>query len=221
MQGLAEGDYVRLEVSDTGAGMSHEIQARIFDLYFSTKSAGRGLGLPVIHGIVRSLRGAIRVESEVGKGATFQILLPSEGVATRPASDVIAGDEHALYRSSQATVLLVEDEAPLRSAVKKMLDKAGFTVLEAGDGSAAVKLLHSTTARVDLLLLDMTIPGCSSGEVMREAIENWPEIKVVLTSAYSEEMARASLPVSRACAFVRKPFQFSTLLSALRNALSS
>ena len=220
-EGLAEGDYVQLEVSDTGGGMSHETQARIFDPFFSTKSAGRGLGLPVIHGIVRSLRGAIRVESELGKGTTFQILLPSEGNAALLTLDTIAGNEQALYRSPVATVLLVEDEAPLRLAVKKTLGMAGLTVLEAADGAAAVELLHSKASRIDLLILDITLPGSSSHEVLREAVESWPRIKVILTSAYSEEIARASLTASQVCGFVRKPFQLSTLLSALRNALAS
>jgi PAS domain S-box-containing protein len=220
-EGLAEGDYVQLEVSDTGSGMSHETQARIFDPFFSTKSAGRGLGLPVIHGIVRSLRGAIRVESEVGKGTTFQILLPSEGNAARLTFDTVAGNEHALYRSPEATVLLVEDEAPLRLAVKKMLGMAGLTVLEAADGTKAVELLHSKAVRIDFLILDISLPGCSSHEILREAVESWPEIKVILTSAYSEELARAGLTASQVRGFVRKPFQLSTLLSTLRNALSS
>jgi signal transduction histidine kinase len=218
---LTEGDYVQLEVSDTGCGMSHEIRARIFDPFFSTKSAGRGLGLPVIHGIVQSLHGAIRVESEVGKGTTFQILLPSEGTGARLTCQTVGGKDQELHRSSEATVLLVEDEAPLRLAVKKMLGKAGFTVVEAGDGSEAVKLLHSKAARIDLLILDITLPGCSSHEVLREAVERWPQIKVILTSAYSEEMARASLTASQVRGFVRKPFPLSTLLSTLRNALSS
>jgi CheY-like chemotaxis protein/two-component sensor histidine kinase len=217
---LADGDYVQLEVSDTGSGMSHEIQARIFDPFFSTKSAGRGLGLPVIHGIVRSLHGAIRVESEVGKGTTFRILLPSEGSGARLSSETIAGKEQELHRSSEATVLLVEDEAPLRLAVKKMLGTAGFTVVEAGDGSEAVELLHSA-ARIDLLFLDMTIPGCSGDEVLREAVECWPQMKIILTSAYSEEMVEARLGAPQVRGFVRKPFQFHTLLSTLRNALSS
>jgi len=218
---LADGDYVQLEVSDTGSGMSHEIQARIFDPFFSTKSAGRGLGLPVIHGIVRSLRGAIRVESEVGKGTTFQILLPSEGDAARLTCDTVAAEEQELYRSPEATVLLVEDEAPLRLAVKKMLGRAGFTVLEAADGAEAAELLHLKAARIDLLFLDVTLPGCSSHEVLREAVKSWPQIKVILTSAYSEEMATAGLTASQLRGFVRKPFQLSTVLSIFRNALSS
>jgi CheY-like chemotaxis protein len=217
---LAEGDYVQLEVSDTGSGMSHDIQDRIFDPFFSTKSAGRGLGLPVIHGIVRSLDGAIRVESEVGKGTTFQILLPSDGTAARQTGDTVAGTEQELHRSSHATVLVVEDEAPLRLAVKKMLGKAGFIVLEAADGSEAVKLLHSKDAKIDLLFLDMTIPGCSSHEVLSQAVEAWPQLRVILTSAYSEEMVKASLTSDQVRGFVRKPFQAGTLLSALRNALS-
>jgi PAS domain S-box-containing protein len=95
-EGLAEGDYVQLEVSDTGSGMSREIQARIFDPFFSTKSAGRGLGLPVIQGIVRSLGGAIRLKSEVGKGTTFQILLPSDGNAALLTDDIVAAKDQAL-----------------------------------------------------------------------------------------------------------------------------
>jgi signal transduction histidine kinase len=108
---LTEGDYVQLEVSDTGSGMSHEIRARIFDPFFSTKSASRGLGLPVIHGIVRSLRGAIRVESGVGKGSTFRILLPSDGKAALITDEAAAAQDQVFYRPSNATVLLVEDEA--------------------------------------------------------------------------------------------------------------
>ena len=218
---LAEGDYVQLEVSDTGTGMSHEIQARMFDPFFSTKSAGRGLGLPVIHGIVRGLRGGIRAESEVGKGTTFQILLPSEDNASLLTGDTAAGEEQEVYRSSAATVLLVEDEAPLRLAVKKMLGRVGFTVLEAADGSEAVELLHSQAARIDLLLLDMTIPGCSSQVVLSEAVKGGPQMKVIVTSAYSEEMVRASLPTHQIRGFIRKPFQLRTLLSTLQNALSS
>jgi PAS domain S-box-containing protein len=216
---LAEGDYVELEVSDTGGGVPYNIQARIFDPFFSTKSAGRGLGLAVIHGIVRSLHGVIRVESEVGKGSTFRILLPSEGTAPRETRDTTGREE--LHGSPDATVLVVEDEEPLRIAVKKMLGKAGFTVLEAADGSEAVKLLHSTASRIDLLFLDMTIPGCSSHEVLREAVEGWPQVKVILTSAYSEEMVKGSLSAPQVCGFVRKPFQLGPLVSTLRNALSS
>ncbi len=221
MEDLAEGDYVQLRVSDTGSGMSRDVQARIFDPFFSTKSSGRGLGLPVIHGIVRSLGGAIHVQSEVGKGTTFRILLPSEGTAARRISDTVAVTEEELYISSEATVLIVEDESPLRCAVTKMLGKAGFTVLEAADGSEAVRLLHSRASRIDLLLLDMTIPGCSSHEVLREAVEVWPQVKVILTSAYGEEMVKGSLSAPQVRGFVRKPFPLRTLLSALRNALSS
>jgi PAS domain S-box-containing protein len=101
-EALAEGDYIQLAVSDTGSGLTPEIQAQIFDPFFSTKSAGRGLGLPVIHGIVRRLRGGIRVESEVGKGTTFEILLPSEGNSARLSHDTTTGMEQKFHQSSEA-----------------------------------------------------------------------------------------------------------------------
>jgi CheY-like chemotaxis protein len=175
----------------------------------------------VVTGIVQSLHGAIRVESEVGKGTTFQVLIPSSGAEARLTGDTTAASEQKLHRSPEATILLVEDEAPLRMAVKKMLGRAGFTVVEASDGSEAVKLLHSKALKIDLLILDVTFPGCSSNDVLREAVESWPEIKVVLASAYNEEMARAGLTASQVRGFVRKPYQVSTLLSALRDALSA
>jgi len=217
--GLDEGEYVQLEVSDSGCGMSPETQTRIFDPFFTTKTAGRGLGLPVVYGIVRGLGGAIRVASEVGKGTTFQVLLPTAVTAAEPEGDSAAADHRELR--SQGTVLVVEDEDPLRLAVQKMLGRAGFTVLEAADGSEAVQLLRREGARIDLLFLDLTIPGRSSHEVLSEAVRVCPRVKVILTSAYSEEMARASLDASRVHGFVRKPYQFATVVSRLRDALSS
>jgi PAS domain S-box-containing protein len=218
---LAAGEYVQLEVSDTGRGMSPEVQARIFDPFFSTKSAGRGLGLPVLQGIVRSLRGAIRVDSRVGKGTTVQILLPSCETVAHPACGTGAGSERELHRTPHATVLLVEDEAPIRFALKKMLEKAGFAVLEAADGFDAVKLLRHKCEQIDVLFLDMTIPGCSSHQVLSEAVQACPLVKVILTSAYGEQMVRANLSGPQVFGFVRKPFQLGTVVSMVKNALSS
>ena len=218
---LAQGDYVQLEVSDTGSGISPQTRARMFDPFFSTKSAGRGLGLAVVHGVVRSLQGAIRVSSELGKGSTFQILLPSASEPACRASDQDGTVNKAPHPSPGSTVLIVEDEASLRLAVSKILSKSGFTVFEAGDGSKAVELLRSRAAEIDLLFLDMTIPGTPSHEVMAEAIQARPDMKVILTSAYSEEMVKETLADPQVDGFVRKPFRLSTVEGAVRNALLS
>ena len=136
---LAEGDYVQLEVSDTGRGMSPQTQARMFDPFFSTKSAGRGLGLAVVHGIVRSLRGSIRVSSELGKGSTFQVLLPSAGTPACPLRCRTERRHEAPAPSLKGTVLIVEDESSLRLAVSKILSNSGLTVFEAEDGTKAIE----------------------------------------------------------------------------------
>jgi PAS domain S-box-containing protein len=217
---LPEGDYVQLEVSDTGSGMSPETQARMFDPFFSTKSAGRGLGLAVIHGIVRSLQGAIRISSEVGKGSTFQVLLPSAG-APAGRTDTGAGVAEALPPSAKGTVLVVEDESSLRLAVSKILGKAGFTVFEADNGSKAIEVLCARGAEVDLLFLDMTLPGRPSDEVLAEALRTRRDMKVILTSAYSEEMVKQTLSAPQVRGFVRKPFRLGTVVEAVRSALLS
>jgi DNA-binding NtrC family response regulator len=136
-------------------------------------------------------------------------------------SSVGAASEPELHETPPATVLLVEDEAPLRFAVKKMLEKAGFTVIEAADGSEAVTFLHGKNDEIDVLFLDVTIPGCSSHHVVREALQAYPQLKVILTSAYSEEMVSANLSAPQVRGFLRKPFELGTVVSTLRNALSS
>jgi two-component system, cell cycle sensor histidine kinase and response regulator CckA len=219
LPGVAEGDYLSLEVADNGSGMPPTIQARVFDPFFTTKSAGRGLGLAVVQGIVRSLQGTIHLLSDPDKGTTFQILLPIAETAAKANAEPIQPAEEASPALHESTVLIVEDEDRLRSAVVKLLRKSGFHVLEAGDGSAAIDLLHAKGSEIDIVLLDMTIPGRSSQDVVAEAAQAWPGIKVFLTSAYSEEMITANMSAPTIRGFIRKPFQHGDLVQLLRRAL--
>jgi PAS domain S-box-containing protein len=218
--GLPEGDCLRLEVSDTGCGMTPETRARIFDPFFTTKFAGRGLGLAVVQGIVRAHGGAINVASEPGS-TTFQILLPCVG----PSAD--QGRSTALPASAErvpvasATLLLVEDEETLRSSVSKLLSKRGISVVEASDGWAAIDLLRSHPRTIDVILLDMTIPGASSHDVLEEARRVRPATRIILTSAYSQEMVTASVETPQVRAFIRKPFRLEELMRLLRDILLS
>jgi CheY-like chemotaxis protein/two-component sensor histidine kinase len=218
--GLPDGDYLCLSVSDTGCGIDKAQQAKVFDPFYSTKFAGRGLGLAVVHGIVRAHAGVIHLSSTPGQGTTFQILLPT--AAREPDRNVVIAkpDLSVPTNGTTATLLLVEDEEELRSSVSKMLSRRGFSVIGAGDGSAAVDLLRSHPHDIDLILLDMTLPGTPSREVIAEAQRIRPEVKVVLTSAYSREMVAQSINASIVRGFIRKPFQISELLQILRTTLA-
>jgi signal transduction histidine kinase len=193
----------------------------VFDPFFTTKSAGHGLGLAIVHGIIRSLGGTIHLESEPGKGTTFQILLPCAETTAGATRDAISESEDLPSPSRDATVLVVEDEAPLRQGVTKMLRKTGFEVLEAADGTVAIDLLRANGSKVTVILLDMTIPGASSAEIVAEAAKAQPAIRVILTSAYSQEMLTPAMSALQVCGFIRKPFQLGDLVQALRDALSS
>jgi PAS domain S-box-containing protein len=220
-----ERNCVALEVSDTGCGMSQETMARVFDPFFTTKSTGHGLGLAVLSGIVRGLGGAILLTSEPGKGTVFQILLPScETTACATGNPMSAIKESTSPLEStgprtEAAVLVVEDEDCLRQAVAKMLRKNGFEVFEAADGASAIDLLRANRLKVDVILLDLTIPRGSSQMVLTEAAKNRPDIRVILTSAYGPDMIASAVNSPQICTFIRKPYQLGDLVSALRNLL--
>jgi CheY-like chemotaxis protein len=194
--------------------MSRETQGRVFDPFFTTKAVGRGLGLAVVSGIVRGLGGAIRLTSELGKGTRFQILLPcvqTMGEATFHSMSNI--EEPA--GPSPAAILVVEDEDLLRQAIAKTLRRNGFEVFEAADGSFAIDLLRANGGEIDAILLDMTLPGASSREVMAEAANVRPDIRVVLTSAYAQELFSGATNGPQICGFIRKPFRLADLLKTL------
>jgi PAS domain S-box-containing protein len=211
-----KGDHLTIGVSDNGIGIPPEMHSRIFDPFFTTKSAGQGMGLAVVQGIVRVLGGEIHLASELGNGASFEVLLPcaKSSIETNASPLPAAGSSQG---PREATVLIVEDEDALRQPVSKMLRKSGFDVLEAADGTAAIELLRARTSEIGVVLLDLTIPGASSADVVAEVMKLRPDLKVVLTSAYSSEVA-AQIDAPAVQGFVRKPFPFNDLLRALRAA---
>jgi CheY-like chemotaxis protein len=211
---------VKLEVSDTGCGITGDVQAKVFDPFFSTKFAGRGLGLAVVQGIVHDHGGAINVVSVPGKGTTFEVLLPCAGETAQLGHGDLARASEEDRRPLSGTVLLVEDEDVLRVAVSKMLRNRGFRVIEAIDGSAALELVRSHED-IDLMLLDVTLPGIPSREVFEKARNSRPNLKVILTSAYSRDTVYGSFAGLTVDGFIRKPFQFGDLISLIREVLSA
>ena len=216
VDGLTAGDYVRLVVTDTGCGMPDEVQARIFDPFYSTKSAGRGLGLASAQGIIRAHGGTILFTSKPGGGSRFEVLLPAlVQVSPVKTESVVAVRAPA---APAGKVLMVEDEETLRFAAAQMLRKRGFTVLEAHDGICAVELFRAHEPEIGVVLLDVTLPGLSGGEVLAQIHEISPHAKVILTTAYGRQMAMEAAG-GNAWGFLRKPYLIGDLVDLLGSAL--
>jgi two-component system cell cycle sensor histidine kinase/response regulator CckA len=215
------GDYVRLDVSDTGRGMTEEAKAKIFDPFFTTKFAGRGLGLAVVQGVVRDHGGMLDVVTAPGQGATFQVLLPCTSKKGLQVQETINCPVSEPSSAKKGTILVVEDEEVLRLAVSKALRRRGFSVLEASDGSAAMNLLRTQKDEIDVILLDVTLPGTSSREILNGVQRTAANVKVVLTSAYSKQHVDSTLAGLRITNFIRKPFHLDELAGVLRDAQSA
>ncbi|HET7321819.1 MAG TPA: PAS domain S-box protein, partial [Longimicrobiaceae bacterium] len=215
---VVPGRFVVLSVQDTGTGMDEQTKGRIFEPFFTTKGQGKGtgLGLATVYGIVQQSGGFIEVESELGEGTTFRIALPrveeaaEEQNAERPASGPVSGTE---------TVLLVEDEVAVRVLVRRVLDRAGYRILEASSGQAALDLLADTGARVDLLLTDVVMPGMSGRELADELTARTPGLPVLYMSGYTDEAIMHHGVLAEGVAFLEKPFTPDILLRKLRDVL--
>ncbi len=218
---LPRGDYVRLQVSDTGGGLTDEAKAKIFDPFYTTKFAGRGLGLAVVQGTVHAQGGAIDVISAPGQGAMFQVVLPCTSKRPLEIQNPISSSGAGQSKALAGTVLVVEDEELLRRAVSKVLRQRGFSVMEVSDGSAAIDLICTCKDNIDLIVLDVTLPGRSSREVLEEARRMRPEVKTVLTSAYGKEYVDATFAGLQIDHFIRKPFQLGDLVACLQGVLAS
>jgi two-component system, cell cycle sensor histidine kinase and response regulator CckA len=212
------GPAVRLEVTDTGSGMAAKVMPRIFDPFFTTRFAGRGLGLPVVQGIVRRLGGTIEVESTAGEGSRFTVVLPC--ASARWPSESTEDHRPNPASPAAATVLFVEDEPALRSAGAKLLKGKNFRVIEAGDGAAAVEFLESDPGSIDVVLLDITLPGMPSGEIFDKLRQIRPDLKVILTTAYSRDSTIAEFRERDTWGFIRKPYNTGDLVELLRRAVN-
>jgi two-component system, cell cycle sensor histidine kinase and response regulator CckA len=208
---LPPGDYLQLEVSDTGRGIAPENTSKIFDPFFSTKAHNRGLGLAVVRRIVKRLAGTVIVRAVPGGGTTFQILLPGAGDSAAD-SRKSSGDIEEAQAVDRGTILLVEDEKTVRSAVARLLSKQGFTVLEAAGGSEAKEILGSRGLEITAMILDVTLPGIPSPEIFRQARSLRPDLRIVVTSAYSEQRVAAMFAGFEGQPFLLKPYRLAEIL---------
>ncbi len=213
----SSGPCLLLTVSDTGIGMSPEVQAHIFEPFYTTKDVGRGtgLGLATVHGIVSETGGHITVESAPGRGARFLVHLPC--AADETTSD--AGPPAVAQDCGDETVLLVEDDAAVRGLVAQVLRRRGYRVLEAADGSEAELRLAGHPGPLHLLVTDVVMPGVGGRDLARRLLEARPGLRVLLISGYSGERAGASGLDAVSVAFLQKPFSPATLAQKVREVL--
>jgi PAS domain S-box-containing protein len=213
---LKEGNYVYLEVTDTGCGMSEETRSKIFDPFFTTKFTGRGLGLSAVLGIVRGHKGALKVYTELNKGTTFRVLFPATELPTKFVEKPIVTDP--VWRGS-GTVLVVDDEESVRGIASQMLSTMGFQVLTANDGREAVEIFRSHSNEIDLVLLDMTMPHLDGKDTFLQMRNIQPQVKAILSSGYNEQTATSQLVGKGLGAFLQKPYRFEDLQAVVRKVL--
>ncbi|HEY0793228.1 MAG TPA: PAS domain S-box protein [Chthoniobacterales bacterium] len=211
------GRYVLLQVTDTGRGMTPEVQARLFEPFFTTKSEGKGtgLGLAVAHGIVQQSGGYLEVESRPDVGTTFKIYLPA---IERSVQEQLERTWPKPARGSE-TILLAEDEQPVRAVTALLLETLGYRVLKASSGEEALRLAEASREKIDLLLADVVMPGLSGRELAEILQVREPHLKVLFQSGYTDDAVLRHGVVHAEVAFLPKPFTLDGLARKVREVL--
>ncbi len=215
---LAAGDYLRLEVADTGCGISPEHLTRIFEPFFTTKEAGTGLGLATVYSVIQKHQGHVTVESALGHGTTFRIWLPAaQGQPVRPSPPSSA------FQQLQGRVLFMDDEEPIRVVTKALLDRLGLEATLTCDGQEAVREFanaHQAGRPYDVVIVDLTVPGAMGGaDAMREILKIDPLARGIVSSGYSSDPVMANFRAHGFRGFVPKPYKIADFARTLREVL--
>jgi CheY-like chemotaxis protein len=215
------GRFVCLSVVDTGCGIPPENLRRIFEPFFTTKEVGKGtgLGLATVYGIVKQHQGWIEVESEPGKGSTFRVFLPRSLEPALPANERPA---EPAARGGTETILVVEDEAPVRELACDLLARHGYQVLQAESGAKALQVWRESKDRISLVLTDLIMPDQLNGRELAEKLwAEQPRLKVIFTSGYSEEVVGKEFVLRPGLNYLQKPYHPQKLALAVRDCLDA
>jgi len=214
------GCFLRMRVSDTGIGMNSSTLSHIFEPFFTTKEVGKGtgLGLATIYGIVKQHDGWIEVNSEPGKGASFDVFFPTSEQLIVPQK--IESVAPATVTGGAETILIVEDEEVLREMARDILKDCGYRLLEASNGKEALDIWRKSSKEIDMLLTDMVMPdGVSGVDLAEQVLVDRPDLKIIFTSGYSSTEISPDLLSRSQARFLQKPYSHTTLARAVRECL--